>query len=213
MRKLSQTQSPSGLQRPLPVQLYGSARLRGLGRHLHSAVGSLVILALLSPLALAQGRGGQGRGGPGRGGPGGMAQQGAGGLNAGGINAAGEQGDQACMMPGGGNMQSNSGMPTVEQLAQVLMANADADGSGSLDITELQTALTGLRNMMMQSQMQQNRQGGMQQAGMQQAGMQRTGMRQAAGVAGTQNPGAVAGARGGGRNGGAARWRTRTLSR
>lgn len=208
MHNLNGSQPQDHYQKRAPFQVFGSGRIRrlgqvgGLSRTFRHALSALALIALVTPVAFAQGqgRGGPGRGGPGgKGGPGGMGQGGAGGLNAG-----GEQGQQACAMPeeGAGNSQSNNGMPSVQQLAQMLMANADADGSGSLDISELQTALTGLRNMMMQSQMQQNRQGGRQQAGMQRGGQQAMGMRPARGGSDAQNANTAANTRGG-RNGAA----------
>ncbi|MFG0290763.1 MAG: hypothetical protein ACF8CQ_21495 [Rhodopirellula sp. JB044] len=39
-------------------------------------------------------------------------------------------------------------MPTIEQLATMMLANFDADESGGLDQTELQSALAALRQMM-----------------------------------------------------------------
>ncbi|TWU03411.1 hypothetical protein [Neorhodopirellula pilleata] len=51
-------------------------------------------------------------------------------------------------------------MPSIQQLAQMMIANFDADGSGGLEQAELQNGLTALRQMM------QNRNGGNQgQAG------------------------------------------------
>lgn len=43
-------------------------------------------------------------------------------------------------------------MPSVAELAQRMMASYDANGSGELDQAELQNALSGLRQMMMQNQ-------------------------------------------------------------
>lgn len=44
--------------------------------------------------------------------------------------------------------RANQKMPTIEQLAQMMIANFDADGSGGLEQAELQNGLTALRQMM-----------------------------------------------------------------
>lgn len=73
----------------------------------------------------------------------------------------------------GGNMRGQQqNMPTIEQLAQALLTQYDADGSNALDQAELQAALTGLKQMMMQNQAagggQQQRQQQQQMGGMMQ---------------------------------------------
>ena len=51
-----------------------------------------------------------------------------------------------------GNQMQQQNMPTIEQLAQAMLTQYDADGNSALDQAELQSALTGLRQMMMQNQ-------------------------------------------------------------
>lgn len=55
-------------------------------------------------------------------------------------------------------------MPSIQQLAQMMIANFDAEGSGELSQAELQSALAALRQRM------QNRGDGQDQAGQQQNG-------------------------------------------
>lgn len=43
-------------------------------------------------------------------------------------------------------------MPSIDELSQMMMSNFDADRSGTLDQSELQNALVGLRELMMQNQ-------------------------------------------------------------
>ncbi len=62
------------------------------------------------------------------------------------------------------NQNGNQNMPSVGQLAQMMITNFDADSSGELSQTELQSSLAALRQMMRQ------RAGGQNQAGQQQNG-------------------------------------------
>ncbi|MCD0461060.1 hypothetical protein U8335_18250 [Roseiconus lacunae] len=59
-----------------------------------------------------------------------------------------------------GNQNANQNMPSVEQLAAMMLTNFDADGSGELGLAELQNALLALRQQM-------RNQGGGQQNGLQ----------------------------------------------
>lgn len=120
-------------------------------------VASLAIASLCISIAIARGPGGR-QGGP-QGGPGGgpAAMNGQGGNGMGAMNGMGQ-----CMM-GGGNMADRQNMPTIQQLAQTMLTTYDADGNKALDQAELQTALAGLRQMMMQNAMGNGQMNMMQQ--------------------------------------------------
>jgi len=64
-------------------------------------------------------------------------------------NFAGDQGQQTMGNQAGANQNGNQNMPSVDQLAQMMLANFDADGSGELNQAELQSGLTALRQMML----------------------------------------------------------------
>ncbi len=123
---------------------------------------ALLIAVIFSPTAMAQRpqRGGPGgRGGPdGQGGPGGLGGMPGGRppMNQDGLGGA-DQNNAFQNNAGQGNGGQN--MPTVEQLAAQMLANFDADASGTLDQAELQNALSSLRDMM------RNRGGGGQDQG------------------------------------------------
>ncbi|QDU76023.1 hypothetical protein Pan97_30680 [Bremerella volcania] len=113
---------------------------------------TIVCLALFVSFAVARGPKNQG-----------AQQRGAGGANNANPQAAGAANGNA--QRGNGmdqNRMQQQNMPTIEQLAQALLAQYDADGSNALDQAELQTALAGLRQMMMQNQAAA---GGQQQMG------------------------------------------------
>ena len=82
-------------------------------------------------------------------------------------------GNQAMM--GGQQQGGRQNMPSVDQLAQMMLASFDADGSGALDQAELKNALTGLRAMMMQNRGQGGQMGiaGQQNAQLNQMGARR----------------------------------------
>lgn len=109
---------------------------------------------------------------------------------------------QAQQQPGGqgaGNRnvgKGNQSMPTVAQLAQMMIARFDADGSGELNRAELQNALTALRGMMQQ-------QGAQNQAGQQQNGFANQGNGPPRRPQGNQGQGnrPTRGGQGGGRRG------------
>ncbi|GAB5405637.1 MAG: hypothetical protein Aurels2KO_38680 [Aureliella sp.] len=63
-----------------------------------------------------------------------------------------DQGAQNAMRQGG--QQANQ-RPSADQLAQMLLANFDADGSGTLDQQELQSALMAMMQQMQQNRLQQ----------------------------------------------------------
>lgn len=52
------------------------------------------------------------------------------------------------------NQNQSQNMPTISQLATTLMSTYDTNNSGSLDITELQAALAGMRSLMMSGNQQ-----------------------------------------------------------
>ncbi|MEO1616065.1 MAG: hypothetical protein AAFV88_09465 [Planctomycetota bacterium] len=72
------------------------------------------------------------------------------------LNANGQQGI--------GNQQQGQNGPSVQQMAQMLLANFDADGSGELNQVELQNGLMALRQRM-QNRGNQLGQGQMNQVG------------------------------------------------
>lgn len=131
------------------------------------AITTVCIAMLFCQDALAQRGGGGGpRGGGGRqGGP----QRG---LNQGEFNTANQRafGNQAANQFNDrgnlnnanqiGNQNANQNMPSPNELAGMMIANFDADGSGELGLAELQSALTALRERM------QNPRGGRQQNGL-----------------------------------------------
>ena len=84
-------------------------------------------------------------------------------------NRGPQQGNQA-----EGNQNGNRNMPTIQQLATMMITNFDADGSGELSQSELQNALTALREKMQnqgnQNQGNPNRGNGPNQAGQPQNG-------------------------------------------
>ena len=100
----------------------------------------------------------------------------------------------------GANMGQRGQMPSISQLAQTLLTNFDADGSGELNQVELQAALAAMRAMMQNSMMRNG--GGMQnQQGQRAMGNGNIGV---AGRMQAPNNGAGprAAGRGGGRRGG-----------
>ncbi len=110
----------------------------------------------------------QRQGGP-RGGGGGGQQ----GMNQrGNQNRAADAGNQALLQNGMNQNAMNQGgqqqdrRPSAEQVAQMMLANYDADGSGALDQQELQSALTA---MMQQMQQQRSRQASQMNQSMQQS--------------------------------------------
>lgn len=106
--------------------------------NLRSLIAGLAIVCLSVCVSVAVARGPNKGAGQQRGGNNGMPPM------AGAANANGQAGNAM-----GGNMMGQQNMPTVEQLAQALLAKFDADGSNALDQAELQAALEGLRQMMM----------------------------------------------------------------
>ncbi|WDI41374.1 hypothetical protein [Bremerella sp. P1] len=109
-----------------------------------SMVSCLAIVCLALCVSLAVARGPKKQGGQ---------QRGAADANNGVQQAAGVANGNAQRGNGmGGNMVGQQNMPTIEQLAQALLTQYDADGSNALDQAELQLALEGLRQMMMQQQ-------------------------------------------------------------
>ncbi len=139
---------------------------RNSAKQIKSLFLTMAIVAILCfvSTADAQRQGGQ-RGGPG-GGPPPPRDMNQGNAN---NHQAQQQGNQ-----GGRNQNGNQDMPTVEQLAQMMITNFDADGNGELSQTELQSALMALREKM-QSQGNSQNDGGdeIQGAGQNQAGQQR----------------------------------------
>lgn len=120
-----------------------------------SIVTCLAVVCLSLVVSIAVARGPNRQGGP---------QRGAGGANNANPQAAGAANGNAQRGNGmGQNMQQQQDMPTIEQLAQALLTQFDADGSNALDQAELQAALAGLRQMMMQNQAAAG--GGQQQMG------------------------------------------------
>ncbi len=123
------------------------------------ALAGCLVLACISS-AMAQGGGGGGGGGRGgRGGGGGGGGPGARGMDGGLQLGGGNQFHQANQggMAGQALQNQNANqqnMPSVAQLAAMLIANYDADGNGGLDATELQSALTALRGVMMSNNQQ-----------------------------------------------------------
>lgn len=122
-----------------------------------SVFGIVVVLCFVSNAHAQRPGGGRGVGGPPGGGP---PQRG---LNQENFNNTLEQtpfGNQATV-----NQNSEQDIPTIQQLAQMMIANFDADGSGELGQAELQSALAALRQMM------QNRTTAQNQTNLQQSGI------------------------------------------
>ncbi|PQO25040.1 hypothetical protein C5Y96_26410 [Blastopirellula marina] len=106
----------------------------------------LAIVSLILCVSLAIARGPNKQGGPQRGA--GDAANGNPQIAAGAANGNAQQANGM-----GGNMRGQQqNMPTIEQLALALLTQFDADGSNTLDQVELQAALAGLKQMMMQNQ-------------------------------------------------------------
>ncbi len=101
---------------------------------------SVAVVCLSIGVSIAAARGPNKQGGPQRGGP--MDNLQAGGAANGNAQRGGMRGNQ---------MQQQN-MPTIEQLAQAMLTQYDADGNSALDQAELQSALAGLRQMMLQNQ-------------------------------------------------------------
>jgi hypothetical protein len=57
-----------------------------------------------------------------------------------------------------GNQNGRQDMPSVEQLAQMMLGRFDADSNNALDLAELQNALTALRRLLEQGGQQDGRQ-------------------------------------------------------
>lgn len=130
-------------------------------KHLLPLVSVVTLFIYISPVQ-AQ------RPGRGRGGPAGVRTNAAAlGLNQGDANLQNQQFGNPNARNDNDVNQNNTieNMPTIEQLAQMMITNFDADGSGGLEQDELQAALTALREMM------QNRANGQEQGRANQQGI------------------------------------------
>lgn len=149
-----------------------------------------VAVIAMAGTVLSQGPQRRGHGGPG--GPGGLQNRG--------MAAAGAAAGNNQVLGGAAqNFQGGQNMPTVGELAQSMIANFDTDGSGALDLVELQNALAALRQMMMKNQMRAGRQNAAGQANMAQGNVaqrQALGRNAAVGNAAAMQQGGRGGRRG-----------------
>lgn len=112
---------------------------------------ALFVFFCIPSSAIAQRGGGQRGGGQRGGGQGGGRRPPPSGMQAMPQTAQNQVGfDQSTRQPFG-NQNQNQSMPTAQQLAQMMLARFDQDGSGELSQAELQSGLAALQQMMMRN--------------------------------------------------------------
>lgn len=97
----------------------------------------------------------------------------------GGQNANADNANQFGANQNNAGQNNGRNMPSIAQLAQMMIANFDADGSGGLAAGELQNALTALRQMMQNQNQGQMQAGAQDVAANQQNNFQQRGFGQA----------------------------------